>query len=146
MSGRVGGGMQRTLMMIKPAAVRDGFAGRILARVEAAGLKPVAMRMVRLEPEEARAFYHVHAGKPFLDPLVAYMASGPIVALVLEGMDAIPRLREVVGATDPAKAAEGTIRRDFGVDIQSNAVHASDSPASAEEEIRFFALSLALRT
>jgi nucleoside-diphosphate kinase len=103
------------------------------------------MRMVHLSPEEARVFYRVHEGKPFLDALVAYMSSGPIVALVLEGENAIPRLREVVGATDPAKAAPGTIRRDFGVDIQSNAVHASDSPESAEEEIRFFGLALALR-
>ncbi len=138
--------MQKTLMMIKPDAVGRRLAGQILARVEGAGLRPVRMRMVHLRPEEARAFYRVHEGKPFLLPLVDYMSSGPIVALVLEGEDAIVRLREVVGATDPSKAASGTIRRDFGVDIQSNAVHASDSPASAEEEIRFFGLDLSLRS
>jgi nucleoside-diphosphate kinase len=131
-------------MMIKPDAVGRNLAGRILARVEEAGLRPVRLRMVQLGPEEARAFYRVHEGKPFLEPLVAYMSSGPIVALVLEGDNAILRLREVVGSTDPAKAAPGTIRRDFGVDIQSNAVHASDSPGSAEEEIRFFGMTLGL--
>lgn len=137
--------MQQTLMMIKPDAVGRRLGGQILSRVEAAGLRVAGLRMVHLRPEEARAFYRVHEGKPFLDSLVAYMSSGPIVALVLEAEDAIARLREIVGATDPAKAAAGTVRRDFGVDIQSNAVHASDSPASAAEEIRFFGLTLSLR-
>jgi nucleoside-diphosphate kinase len=102
--------------------------------------------MVHLLPDEARAFYRVHEGRPFLEALVAYMSSGPVVALVIEGEEAVARLRSVVGATNPAEAGPGTIRRDFGVDIQSNAVHASDSPASAEEEIRFFDLRLCLRT
>jgi nucleoside-diphosphate kinase len=131
-------------MMIKPDAVERNLIGRILERVEGAGLRIARLRMVRLKPEEARSFYRVHEGKPFLDSLVAFMSSGPIVALVVEGENVVPRLREVVGATDPAKAAPGTIRKDFALNIERNSVHASDAPETAREEIAFFHLGLDL--
>jgi nucleoside-diphosphate kinase len=134
--------VERTLMMVKPDAVERGLVGRILSRVEEAGLRLRRLKLVALAPDEARRFYRVHEGKPFLDGLVAYMSSGPVCAAVLEGEDAIRRLREIVGATDPAQAAPGTIRRDFGVDLRRNAVHASDGPATAIEETRFFGLTL----
>ncbi len=135
--------MERTFSMIKPDAVARGQTGAILARIEAAGFGLRALKMVQLSPDEARGFYHVHAGKPFLENLVAFMSSGPVVAMVLEREDAIRELRRVVGATDPAEAAPGTIRRDFGVDKSRNAVHASDGPQTAAEEIAFFGLTLA---
>ncbi len=135
--------MERTFTMVKPDAVARGETGRILARMEAAGFQVRAMKMVRLSPAEARGFYRVHAGKPFLEDLVAYMSSGPVVAIVLERENAIQELRRVIGATDPAQAAEGTIRREFGVDKSHNAVHASDGPQTAAEEIAFFGLTLA---
>ncbi len=137
--------MQQTLMMIKPDAVERHLIGKILKRVEAAGLTIARLRMVRLRPEEARAFYKVHEGKPFLESLVSFMSSGPIVVLVVEGENAIARLREVIGATDPAKAAPGTIRRDFALDIEKNSVHASDGVDTAREEIAFHDLRLDLR-
>jgi len=137
--------VQQTLMMIKPDAVERHLIGKILKRVEAAGLTIARLRMVRLRPEEARAFYKVHEGKPFLESLVSFMSSGPIVVLVVEGENAIARLREVIGATDPAKAAPGTIRRDFALDIEKNSVHASDGVDTAREEIAFHDLRLDLR-
>lgn len=137
--------MQQTLMMIKPDAVRRNLVGEVLRRVEAAGLTIRRMRMVHLTPAEARAFYRVHEGKPFLDNLVAFMASGPIVVAVLEGEDAIARLAAIVGPTDPAKAPPGTIRRDIGLDLEKNSVHRSDAPDTAAAEIEFFGLSLTLR-
>jgi nucleoside-diphosphate kinase len=142
-----GGGqvMQQTLMMIKPDAVQRNLIGRILERVESAELRVVRIRMVHLLPQEARRFYRVHEGKPFLTSLVSFMSSGPIVALVVEGENAVPRLREVVGATDPAKAAPGTIRKDFALSIERNSVHASDAEETAREEIAFFGLDLSLR-
>lgn len=130
--------MERTLMMLKPDAVERNLIGQILAMVEGAGLKIVRMELVRLTPERARKFYHVHEGKPFLDDLVAYMSRGPVVAVALEGPSAIAKLRELMGATDPKKAAPGTIRAAFAIDIGTNTVHGSDSPASAAEEIPFF--------
>ena len=137
--------MQQTLMMIKPDAVRRNLIGEILGRVERAGLVVRKLRMVELLPAEAREFYKVHEGKPFLDGLVRYMASGPIVVAVLDGEGAIARLAEVVGPTDPAKAPPGTIRRDFGLDIEKNSVHRSDAPETAASEIQFFNLGLSLR-
>lgn len=134
--------MERTFTMIKPDAVARGHAGAILARMEAAGFRLRALKMVKLSPDEARGFYHVHAGKPFVEDLVAYMSSGPVVAAVLERENAIGELRRVVGATDPAEAAPGTLRRDFGVDKSHNAVHASDGSQTAAEEIAFFGLTL----
>jgi nucleoside-diphosphate kinase len=132
-------------MMVKPDAVARHLTGRILARVEESGLSVIRLRLVHLQAEEARAFYHVHEGKPFLDALVAFMSSGPIVVGVLEGEDAIRRWRDLMGATDPANAAAGTIRKDFAENIERNSVHGSDAQETAREEIAFHALSLDLR-
>jgi nucleoside-diphosphate kinase len=140
-----GGFVEQTLMMIKPDAVARNLVGRIVARVEESGLRVTRLRMVQLQTEEARAFYRVHEGKPFLDALVAFMSSGPIVVGVLEGENAIRRWRDLMGATDPAKAAAGTIRKDFAENIERNSVHGSDAPETAREEIAFYALSLSLR-
>jgi nucleoside-diphosphate kinase len=133
-------------MMIKPDAVGRNLIGKITDRVEMSGLRVARMRMVHLRPEEARTFYRVHEGKPFLDSLVEFMSSGPIVALVVEGENAVRRLRDVVGATNPANAAEGTIRRDFALNIEKNSVHASDAVETARDEISFFGLALELRS
>ncbi len=137
--------MQQTLMMIKPDAVRRNLVGEILRRVETAGLTITRLRMVQLSVDQAREFYKVHQGKPFLDGLTAFMSSGPIVVAVLEGEQAIGRLAELVGPTDPSKAPPGTIRRDFGLDIEKNSIHRSDAPETAAAEIRFFNLGLSLR-
>ncbi|MBF0180303.1 MAG: nucleoside-diphosphate kinase [Magnetococcales bacterium] len=130
--------IQRTLSMIKPDAVAKNVIGQIQARFEAAGLRIVAARMLHLSPAQAGAFYGVHKGKPFYDDLVAYMSSGPIIAQVLEGENAIAKNREVMGATNPANAAPGTIRADFASSIEANAVHGSDAPETAAVEIAFF--------
>ncbi len=130
--------MNKTLLIVKPDAVARDLVGRILAKVEGAGFKIRRLEMVRLTPDRARRFYAVHEGKPFLDALVAYMSSGPCVPVLLEGENAIPRLRELMGATNPAQAAPGTIRAEFALDIQANSVHGSDSPESARIEIPFF--------
>jgi len=137
--------MSKTLMMIKPDAVEAGNAGKILARVEEKGLAIRAMRMVHLKPEEAREFYKVHADKPFIDELVAFMSRSAIVAAVLEAPEAVSRWRELMGKTNPAEAAAGTIRKDFASSIQENAVHGSDSDENAAIEIDFFGLNLDLR-
>jgi len=134
--------LQQTLLMIKPDAVSRGMAGRILARLEAEGFSIRRLKLVHLQREEARRFYAVHEGKPFLEGLVEYISSGPLCAVVLEREDAIVRLRALVGATDPAAAAEGTIRKEFGIDRTHNAVHASDAPETAAVEIAFFGLTL----
>jgi nucleoside-diphosphate kinase len=110
----------------------------VVARFEAAGLRPVAMRMARLSRAETEGFYAVHRERPFFSGLVTFMTSGPVVLMVLEGEDAVARNREVMGATDPAKAAEGTIRRDFAASIDRNTVHGSDSPENARIEIAYF--------
>lgn len=136
---------QQTFMMIKPDAVARNKIGEILGRVEAAGLTIGRLRMVHLKEAEAREFYKVHEGKPFIDGLCAFMSSGPIVALVVEGDRAIERLAEIVGATDPKKANPGTIRADIGLDIEKNSVHRSDAPETAAAEIAFFGLGLSLR-
>jgi nucleoside-diphosphate kinase len=138
--------VEQTLMMIKPDAVERQFVGRILDRVERSGLRVARLRMIHLKPEEARSFYRVHEGKPFLDSLVAFMSSGPIVVGVLEGENAVVRWRELMGATDPAKAAPGTIRRDFAENIERNSVHGSDAAETAREEIAFYGLPLGLRS
>jgi nucleoside-diphosphate kinase len=130
--------MERTLLILKPDAVERNLIGRILTKVEEAGLKIVRMNMVRLTPERAREFYAVHADKPFINDLVSYMSSGPVVACAIEAESAITRVRELMGATNPANAAPGTIRAEFAVDIQTNSVHGSDSPESAAGEIPFF--------
>lgn len=130
--------MEKTLLILKPDAVRRNLIGQVLSKVEANGFKITRMHMVQLTPERARLFYAMHEGKPFLDDLVGYMCSGPVVPCVLERVSAITKLRELMGATNPANAAPGTIRAEFAVDIQTNTVHGSDSPASATTEIPFF--------
>jgi len=124
--------------MIKPDAVRRGKIGAILGEVERAGFEILAIRMVRLKPDEARRFYAVHEGKPFLDDLVAFMSSGPAVPVRLRRADAIRMLRDLIGATDPKEAKPGTIRALHAESKQLNAVHSSDSPESAAIEIPFF--------
>lgn len=130
--------LQRTLSIVKPDAVAKGVAGEILARIEQAGLKIIALKMVRLSEAQARGFYAVHKERPFYGELVAFMTSGPVVVSALEGDDAIARYRELMGATNPAEAAEGTIRKDYASDIEKNAVHGSDAPETARIEISYF--------
>ena len=129
---------ERTLSIIKPDAVAAGAAGAILSRVEEAGFQIVALRMRHLTMAEAEGFYHVHRERPFFAELCAFMSSGPCITMVLECEDAIAHLREVMGATDPAKAAEGTIRKDFATSIQRNCIHGSDAPETARFEIGYF--------
>jgi nucleoside-diphosphate kinase len=130
--------MQRTLFIVKPDAVERDLIGRILAHVEAAGFRVVEARMQTLDRELAGQFYAEHLGKPFFPDLIGYMTSGRVLLVCLEREDAVAKLREVVGATDPAQAAPGTVRKLFGVSKQKNSVHASDSPASAEREVKLF--------
>ncbi len=130
--------VERTLSIIKPDAVSRGLIGEILKRFESAGLKIAAGKLLRLTRERAQSFYAVHKERPFYASLCAYMSSGPIFVSVLEGQGAIKRNREIMGATDPAKAAPGTIRRDCGKDVEQNAVHGSDGPETAATEIAFF--------
>lgn len=130
--------MELTLCLIKPDAVRRDLTGSILFMIQKTGLKVVAMKMVRLDLNQAQGFYHVHRERPFFGELTEYMASGPIVAVVLAGDDAIKRYRELMGATDPTQAAEGTIRKVFAVSKQENSVHGSDAPETAAFEISYF--------
>ena len=127
-----------TFSIIKPDAVRKNNIGEILARFESAGLKIVAARLEHLSSEKAQGFYAEHQGKPFFEDLIKFMTSGPCLLQVLEGENAINLNRELMGATNPQEALEGTIRRDFAESIDANAVHGSDSPASAKREIEFF--------
>jgi nucleoside-diphosphate kinase len=130
--------IERTFSIIKPDAVAKNAIGQITAKLEAAGLRVVASRMVRLTDTQAKAFYAVHKERPFYGDLVKFMTEGPVVVQVLEGEDAVKRNREVMGATDPAKAAGGTIRKEFATNIERNAVHGSDGPDTARDEIAFF--------
>ncbi len=130
--------MERTLTIIKPDGVRQKSIGEVIRRLEASKFRIVGMKMVHLTPEKAGAFYAVHKERPFYQSLIRFMSSGPIVPMVLEGENAIERLRSLMGATDPAKAAEGTIRKDLASNVEQNVVHGSDSPASAAIEIPFF--------
>jgi nucleoside-diphosphate kinase len=130
--------VERTLSIIKPDAVKKNVIGQILARFEAAGLRVVAARMMHLSRAEAEGFYAVHRGRPFFGDLVAFMTSGPVLVQVLEGSDAIAKNRELMGATDPKKAAKGTIRADFAESIDANAVHGSDGPDTAKTETAYF--------
>ncbi|MFL0807589.1 MAG: nucleoside-diphosphate kinase [Oceanobacter sp.] len=130
--------VERTLSIVKPDAVGKNVIGDILSRFEKAGLSIVAAKMVRLSDEQAGGFYAEHKERPFYNDLVAFMTSGPVVVQVLEGENAIALNRELMGATNPQEAAEGTIRADFAQSVDANAVHGSDSPASAEREIAFF--------
>ena len=130
--------IERTLSIIKPDAVAKNVIGQIYSRFEAAGLKVVAARMMWLSPQEAGEFYAVHKERPFFGELVEFMTSGPIMVQALEGENAIAKNRELMGATDPKKAAPGTIRADFAQSIDANAVHGSDGPETAKVEIAFF--------
>jgi nucleoside-diphosphate kinase len=136
--------MERTLVMVKPDAVTRNQVGEVLRRFEAAGLTIRALKMVCLDRREAEGFYQVHRGRPFFESLTRFMSSGPIVAMVLEGEDAISRVRKLMGATDPAKAEAGTMRKDLATNIEQNAVHGSDSPGSAAYEIPYFFSALEL--
>lgn len=129
---------ERTLAIIKPDAVKKKAIGDIIRRYEMAGLRPVAIRMMQLSKAAAEGFYEVHRRRPFFDSLTKFMASGPVVVLVLDGDDAIKRHRDLMGATDPAKADPGTIRAVYGTTIEHNAVHGSDSPDTARFEIGYF--------
>ncbi|WP_019626815.1 nucleoside-diphosphate kinase [Thioalkalivibrio sp. ALJT] len=130
--------VERTLSIIKPDAVAKNAIGDIIGRFEKAGLKVVGARMMHLSREQAEGFYDVHKERPFFNDLVEFMISGPVLVQVLEGEDAIARNRDIMGATNPKEAAPGTIRADFAVSIDENAVHGSDAPETAEREIAFF--------
>ena len=130
--------VERTLSIIKPDAVAKNVIGEIYARFEKAGLKVVAARMARLSRADAEGFYAVHKGRPFFNDLVDFMISGPVMIQVLEGEGAIAKNRDLMGATDPKKAAKGTIRADFAQSIDANAVHGSDAPETAATEISYF--------
>jgi nucleoside-diphosphate kinase len=129
---------ERTLSIIKPDAVAKNVIGEIYARFEKAGLRIVAARMAHLSRQEAEGFYAVHKGRPFFNDLVEFMSSGPVMIQVLEGENAILKNRDLMGATDPKKAAKGTIRADFAQSIDANAVHGSDAPETAKVEIEYF--------
>ncbi len=130
--------MSLTLAIIKPDAVASGSAGKIIAHLEESGFKVRALRMTRLSVGQAREFYAIHSERPFYDSLVAFMTSGPVIPMVLEADDAVPALREAIGATDPAEAVEGTVRNLYAESKERNAIHASDSDDNGRGEIGFF--------
>jgi nucleoside-diphosphate kinase len=130
--------MERSLVLIKPDAMERGLAGTIISRLEKLGFRLVAMKMLHPDKALAQRHYAIHKDKPFYDSLVAYISSAPIIAAVFEGEGAVAAIRKAMGATDPAKAEKGTIRGDFGLHIERNSVHGSDSAATAEEEIKLF--------
>jgi nucleoside-diphosphate kinase len=136
--------MERTLAIVKPDGVARGLIGEVLCRMEASGLKIVAMKMIHMNKREAEGFYAVHRERPFFDSLTNFMSSGPAVVAILEGQQAIGRYRTLMGATDFQQAEEGTIRREFATDIEKNVVHGSDSRASADFEIGYFFSGLEL--
>jgi nucleoside-diphosphate kinase len=138
--------MERTLAIVKPDAVQRGLAGEILKRIEAQGLAISALKKLRLARAQAERFYEVHKERPFYQSLCDYMTSGPVIIAVLSGEQAVTRWRALMGATDPAKAAPGTIRKDLGVDVEKNAVHGSDAPETAAREIAFFFSAIELLT
>jgi nucleoside-diphosphate kinase len=133
---------ERTLAIIKPDAVARGAAGQILARIEQAGFTVLAIKMIRMTEADAAGFYAVHRERPFFRSLCTFMTQGPSIPMVLEGDNGIQRWRDLMGATDPAKAAAGTIRKEFASSIEANAVHGSDAPATAAFEISYFFSSL----
>jgi nucleoside-diphosphate kinase len=136
---------QRTLSLIKPDGLEKGIVGKVVARFEERGLKPVGMKLLRLTKAQAEGFYSVHSARPFFGSLVQFMTSGPILAMVLEGENAVALNREIMGATDPAKAAAGTLRKDFATDVEKNTVHGSDSVENASIEIGYFFSALELQ-
>lgn len=130
--------MERSLVLIKPDAVQRGLAGKIIDRIEQRGLRIAAMKMLRMDKELASRHYGIHKDKPFFDSLVGFITSGPIIAIVFEGPQAVEVIRQTMGSTNSAKAAAGTIRGDFGIDLQQNLVHGSDSVENAVKEIAIF--------
>jgi len=130
--------IERTFAMLKPDAVTRGLIGQVIARLEAEGFKVAAMKMLKVDKKMAERLYEIHKGKPFYDGLIEYSMSGPVVVMILEGEGAVRRLRQVIGATDPAKAEPGTIRRDLGLGVLKNVIHAADSPENAEREMQIF--------
>jgi nucleoside-diphosphate kinase len=130
--------IERTFSIIKPDGVEKGIIGRVISRFETAGLKPIAIKLKQLSKAEAEGFYAVHKARPFFGSLVEFMTSGPVVLMVLEGENAVAKNREIMGATDPKKAADGTLRKDFATDIEKNTVHGSDSAENARIEIAYF--------
>ena len=130
--------VERTFSMIKPDAVAAGQAGEILAMIQAAGFRVLNLRMIRITESQAQGFYAVHRERPFFQGLVKFMTEGPVIIMALEREDAIRKLREVMGATNPANAAEGTVRKRFAANIERNCIHGSDAPETAETELRFF--------
>ncbi len=130
--------LEQTFSIIKPDATKRNITGKIIARFEEAGLRVVAQKRIHMHKEQAEQFYAVHKERPFFNDLVTFMTSGPVVVQVLEGENAIQRNRDIMGATDPAKAEAGTIRADFAESIEANSVHGSDAPETAKEEIAFF--------
>ena len=130
--------MERSLVLIKPDAMQKGLAGTIISRLENQGIKLVAIKMLHMDKALAERHYAIHADKPFFKDLVEYITSTPIIAAVFEAEGAVEKIRKIMGATDPARAEPGTIRKDFGTDIQRNSVHGSDSTETAEKEIRLF--------
>ena len=130
--------MERSLVLVKPDAVERGFSGAIIGRFESTGLKLVALKMLRMDQSLAERHYASHREKPFFKGLISFITSGPIAAAVFEGADAVRTARTVMGATDPAKAEPGSIRKDFGIDIERNAVHGSDSVKTADQEVKLF--------
>src|SRR5574341_2022659 len=129
---------ERTLSIIKPDGVEKGIIGRVISRFETSGLKPIAIKLKQLSRAEAEGFYAVHKARPFFGSLVEFMTSGPVVLIVLEGENAVLKNRDIMGATDPKKASDGTIRKDFATDIEKNTVHGSDSVENARVEVTFF--------
>ena len=130
--------MERTLSIVKPDGVEKGLIGEVIKRFEDKGLQVIGLKMVKMSKREAEGFYEVHRGKPFFESLTTFMSSGPAVVMVLEGDNAIQRVRDLMGATDPQEAAEGTLRRQFGSNIERNVVHGSDAPDTAAFEIGYF--------
>jgi nucleoside-diphosphate kinase len=136
--------IERTLSILKPDTVEKHKIGEVIAQLEASGLTPIAIRMMHLTRKQAEGFYHVHKARPFFGELVEFMTRGPVVVMVLQGENAIAKYREVMGATDPAKAAEGTIRKKHGANVGENAIHGSDAPETAAFEIGYFFQGLEL--
>jgi nucleoside-diphosphate kinase len=137
--------MERTFAIIKPDAVKAGHAGRILQRIEEAGFRLLALRLQHLTKDEAEGFYAVHRARPFFASLTDFMSSGPAIVMALEAPDAIRKWRTLMGATDPAKAEAGSLRKDFGTSIEFNATHGSDAPATAQFELGYFFRGMELR-
>ena len=134
--------MQKTLSIVKPDGTNKNVIGEVLARFEKNGLKVVGLKMIHMTKKQAEGFYYVHRERPFFSSLTDFMSSGTAVVMILQGENAIPKVREIMGATNPEEAAEGTIRKDFASNIEQNIVHGSDSPESAEYEINYFFNSL----